>query len=155
MHVRRGRCDTASRCHQTVIHTRLPSVGFTPGTETLRPVVSFGGDPGVPVIQNGKETFPLVPVAVDLYSTAFDIFITPLLFPFIGAFDRVLSRIGHSAADDFEDYSLPRDVRLLRPFEVGRGSTVSGSPRASDFPTAEFGRADAPTGTPIDSEPSI
>ncbi|MGL5139727.1 MAG: Na/Pi cotransporter family protein, partial [Beijerinckiaceae bacterium] len=34
----------------------------------------FGGDPGVPVLVNGKETFPLVPVAVGLYSTAFNIF---------------------------------------------------------------------------------
>ena len=30
----------------------------------------FGGDPSVPVIRDGKETFPLVPVAVGLYSTA-------------------------------------------------------------------------------------
>ena len=56
----------------------------------------FGGDPGVAVIVNGKETFPLVPVAVGLYSTAFNIFNTALMFPFIGVFDRVLSRIGHS-----------------------------------------------------------
>ena len=41
---------------------------------------------------NGKETFPLVPVAVGLYSTAFNIFNTAILFPFIGVFDRVLSQ---------------------------------------------------------------
>jgi phosphate:Na+ symporter len=68
----------------------------------------FGGDPGKAVIENGKETFPLVPVAVGLYSTAFNIFNTAVLFPFIGVFDRVLSRIGHKAGDDEEDYSVPR-----------------------------------------------
>ena len=36
----------------------------------------FGGDPGVAVVVDGKETFPLVPVAVGLYSTAFNIFNT-------------------------------------------------------------------------------
>ena len=59
----------------------------------------FGGDPGVPVIVDGKETFPLVPVAVGLFSTVFNVFNT-LLFPFIGVFERVLSRIGHTAAED-------------------------------------------------------
>jgi len=68
----------------------------------------FGGDPGVPAIVNGKETYPLVPIAVGIYSTAFNIFNTVLMFPFISVFDRVLSRIGHTAADDVEDYSQPR-----------------------------------------------
>ena len=68
----------------------------------------FGGDPGVPVVVDGKETFPLVPVAVGLYSTVFNIFNTALMFPFISVFDRVLSRIGHSELDDVEDYSQPR-----------------------------------------------
>ena len=54
----------------------------------------FGGDPGVPVIRDGKETFPLVPVAVGLYSTAFNIFNTCCCFPFVGVFERVLSRVG-------------------------------------------------------------
>ena len=68
----------------------------------------FGGDPGKAVLDaNGKETFPLVPVAVGLYSTAFNIFNTAVLFPFIGVFERVLSRIGHNVADDEEDYSMP------------------------------------------------
>ena len=73
----------------------------------------FGGDPGVAVIVDGKETFPLVPVAVGLYSTVFNIFNTALMFPFIGVFDRVLSRIGAHANEDVEDYSQPRylDVR--------------------------------------------
>jgi phosphate:Na+ symporter len=68
----------------------------------------FGGDPGVPVMVSGKETFPLVPVAVGLYSTVFNIFNTLLLFPFVGVFERVLSRVGHDVSDDVEDFSQPR-----------------------------------------------
>ncbi|MCA1952339.1 MAG: Na/Pi symporter [Hyphomicrobiales bacterium] len=68
----------------------------------------FGGDPGAAVLVNGKETFPLVPVAVGLYSTFFNIFNTLLLFPFVGVFERVLSRIGHSEADEIEDFSAPK-----------------------------------------------
>jgi phosphate:Na+ symporter len=77
----------------------------------------FGGDPGVPVAREGVETFPLVPVAVGLYSIVFNIFNTVLLFPFVGVFERVLSRIGHSADDDAEDYSVPRflDPRSNEP----------------------------------------
>ncbi len=80
----------------------------------------FGGDPGVPVMVNGKETFPLVPVAVGLYSTAFNIFNTLLLFPFIGVFHAVLSRVGHKMADDKEDYSQSRhlDSRLLKDMSL-------------------------------------
>src|SRR5262245_38435771 len=81
----------------------------------------FGGDPGVPVVVDGKETFPLVPVAVGLYSTFFNIFNTALMFPFINVFERVLSRIGHSDADDVEDYSQPR---YLDPSK--RGQLASG-----------------------------
>jgi phosphate:Na+ symporter len=68
----------------------------------------FGGDPGIPVVVNGKETFPLVPVAVGLYSTFFNVFNTALLFPFVGVFERVLSRVGRTDAEDIEDYSTPR-----------------------------------------------
>ncbi len=68
----------------------------------------FGGDPGVPVMVNGRETFPLVPVAVGLYSTVFNIFNTALLFPFTGVFERVLMKVGASSADDEEDYSVPK-----------------------------------------------
>ena len=68
----------------------------------------FGGDPGEAVIVNGKETFPLVPVAVGLYSTAFNIFNTVLMFPFVNVFYNVLSKIGHSSVEDKEDYSTPR-----------------------------------------------
>ncbi len=81
----------------------------------------FGGDPGVAVVVNGKETFPLVPVAVGLYSTAFNIFNTALMFPFIGVFDRVLSRIGHHVSEDAEDYSQARylDSNLLKDLPKG------------------------------------
>ena len=68
----------------------------------------FGGDPGVPVIRDGHETFPLVPVAVGVYSTAFNVFNTILLFPFVGVFERVLSQVGREATDAAEDYSVPR-----------------------------------------------
>lgn len=67
----------------------------------------FGGDPGAPVIVNGKETFPLVPVAIGLYSTFFNIFNTVLLFPFVGVFERVLMKVGANASDEVEDYSQP------------------------------------------------
>lgn len=67
----------------------------------------FGGDPGVPVIVNGKETFPLVPVAIGLYSTFFNIFNTVLLFPFVGVFERVLMKVGANATDEIEDYTQP------------------------------------------------
>lgn len=84
----------------------------------------FGGDPGVATVINGKETFPLVPVAVGLYSTAFNIFNTALMFPFIGVFDRVLSRIGHHASEDTEDYSQSRylDPSLLKDLPQGVGA---------------------------------
>jgi phosphate:Na+ symporter len=81
----------------------------------------FGGDPGKAVIENGKESFPLVPVAVGIYSTAFNLFNTAVLFPFIGTFERVLSRVGHNAADDEEDYSMPRH---LRPALAGQLQTA-------------------------------
>lgn len=81
----------------------------------------FGGDPSVPVVVNGKETFPLVPVAVGIYSTAFNIFNTVLMFPFIGVFDRVLSRIGHSASDDVEDYSQPRYLDPRKSGDLATG----------------------------------
>jgi phosphate:Na+ symporter len=81
----------------------------------------FGGDPGVPVMRDGKETFPLVPVAVGLYSTAFNVFNTVLLFPFVGVFERVLSRVGRSSTDDLEDYSVTRflDPRHGRELATG------------------------------------
>ena len=69
----------------------------------------FIGDPGVPVTgANGETTYPLVPIAIGVYSTAFNIFNTILLFPFISVFDRVLSRVGANAVDDVEDYAQPK-----------------------------------------------
>jgi phosphate:Na+ symporter len=68
----------------------------------------FGGHPGAPVLRDGEETFPLVPVAVGLYSTSFNIFNTLLLFPFVGVFERVLSQVGRTSAEDVEDYSMSR-----------------------------------------------
>jgi phosphate:Na+ symporter len=81
----------------------------------------FGGDPSVPVIRDGKETFPLVPVAVGLYSTSFNIFNTLLLFPFVGVFERVLSRVGRTTAEDVEDYSLTRFLDPNKGGDLGTG----------------------------------
>lgn len=67
----------------------------------------FGMDVTKSVMVDGKESFPLVPVAVGLYSIGFNIFNTALMFPFIGVFDRVLSRIG-ATRSDAEDYASPR-----------------------------------------------
>lgn len=78
----------------------------------------FGGNPGVPVIVGGKETYPLVPVAIGLYSTFFNIFNVILLYPFVGVFERVLMKVGASALDDVEDYSVPKHLTAeaaLRP----------------------------------------
>jgi phosphate:Na+ symporter len=78
----------------------------------------FGGDPGIPVVVDGKDTFPLVPVAVGLYSTFFNVFNTALLFPFVGVFETVLARIGRTDAEDAEDYSTPKflDRKLAGDF---------------------------------------
>lgn len=81
----------------------------------------FGGDPGVPVMVNGKETFPLVPVAVGLYSTVFNIFNTALLFPFTNVFYNVLSKIGHSSIDDREEYSIPRFLTPAAQKDISTG----------------------------------
>ena len=81
----------------------------------------FGGDPSVPVLRDGKETFPLVPVAVGLYSTSFNIFNTLLLFPFVGVFERVLSRVGHTSSEDVEDYSMSRFLDRGKRHELVTG----------------------------------
>ena len=81
----------------------------------------FGGDPGVATLVNGKETYPLVPVAVGLYSTAFNIFNTALMFPFVNVFYNVLSKIGHSSAEDKEEYSTPRYLTLSAQKELSTG----------------------------------
>ena len=91
---------------------------FFPSMVLLQWVMGwFGGDPGVPVeLRDGVETFPLVPVAVGVYSIGFNIFNTMLLFPFVRVFERVLSRIGHDASDEVEDYSF---TRFLDPAKLG------------------------------------
>lgn len=81
----------------------------------------FGGDPGLPVIVNGKETFPLIPVAIGLYSTFFNIFNTAILFPFVGVFERVLMKVGATAVAEDEDYSQPRH---LAPSAAGDPATA-------------------------------
>jgi phosphate:Na+ symporter len=81
----------------------------------------FGGDPSVPVMRDGKETFPLVPVAVGLYSTSFNIFNTLLLFPFVGVFERVLSRVGHTTSEDVEDYTISRFLDRSKANELVTG----------------------------------
>ncbi|MBL6082277.1 Na/Pi cotransporter family protein [Belnapia sp. T18] len=89
--------------------------------EVLRWVMQwFGGDPGVPVMMNGRESFPLVPVAVGIYSTFFNIFNTLLLFPFIGVFERVLSRVGRDASEDIEDYSTPKHLTSEARSDLGK-----------------------------------
>ena len=59
-----------------------------------------------------------MPVAVGLYSTFFNVFNTLLLFPFIGVFERVLSRVGRTDAEDAEDFSTPKflDRKLASDF---------------------------------------
>lgn len=82
---------------------------FFPSMKLLIWVMGFfGGDPSVPVVRDGKEVFPLVPVAVGVYSTAFNVFNTLILFPFVGTFERVLSKVGHTSDEDREDYSVPK-----------------------------------------------
>ena len=110
----------------------------------------FIGDPGKPTIVDGHETFPLVPVAVGIYSTAFNIFNTALLFPFIGVFERVLSRIGHSAEEDIEDYSIPRFLEarirddLARAVPAVQRETMRYLEGAEKFLAAARGKKTAP-----------
>jgi phosphate:Na+ symporter len=95
---------------------------FFPAMQVLTWVMGFfGGDPGIPVIRDGKETFPLVPVAVGLYSTAFNVFNTLLLFPFVGVFERVLSRVGRTSSEDVEDYSSTRFLDRNAGGDIGTG----------------------------------
>ncbi|KTC41650.1 Na/Pi-cotransporter II-related protein, partial [Pseudomonas putida] len=80
----------------------------------------FGMDVTRTSTVDGKESFPMVPVAVGLYSIGFNIFNTALMFPFIGVFERVLSRIGASRSDA-EDYAVPRHLELL--LDAARGQS--------------------------------
>lgn len=92
---------------------------FFPAIELLKWVMGFfGGDPGTAMVVDGKETYPLVPVAVGLFSIAFNIFNVAILYPFIGVFETTLAKIGHTADEDIEDYSVPRylDRKLVNDF---------------------------------------
>jgi len=80
----------------------------------------FGMDVTRTSTVDGKESFPMVPVAVGLYSIGFNIFNTALMFPFIGVFERVLSRIGASRSDA-EDYAVPRHLDRAALANVNTG----------------------------------
>lgn len=71
----------------------------------------FELSPGKMTVVDGKETFPLVPLAVGVFSIAFNIFNTIALFPFIGVFERILLKVGAKDQADEEDYSLPRFLK--------------------------------------------
>lgn len=60
----------------------------------------------------------MVPVAVGFFSIFFNIFNVLILFPFVGAFERVLRRIGSKNEEDIEDYSIPKylDKDAVRNF---------------------------------------
>ncbi|MGL4238575.1 Na/Pi cotransporter family protein [Tabrizicola sp.] len=83
-------------------------------------LANWGIDPGAAVIVDGQETFPGVPIAVGAFSIVFNIFNLLILFPFVNTFERFLSRVGHSKADDIEDYSIPRflDKKLVADFDA-------------------------------------
>lgn len=82
---------------------------FFPAIWILGMVLNMWGiDPGAPVVIDGQETFPGVPIAVGAFSIVFNIFNMIILFPFVSTFERVLSRVGHTSAEDIEDYSVPR-----------------------------------------------
>ena len=68
----------------------------------------FGGDPGVAGHGQRQGNLPLGAGGGGPLLDRFNIFNTALLFPFIGVFERVLSKVGHSSADDEEEYSQPR-----------------------------------------------
>lgn len=83
-------------------------------------LAAWGIDPGAPVIVDGQETFPGVPIAIGIFSIVFNIFNVLILFPFVNTFERVLSRVGHSMEEDVEDYSIPRflDKKLIANFNA-------------------------------------
>ena len=67
----------------------------------------FGGDPGVPVIVDGKETFPLVPVAVGS-SRSSSTSSTPRCCSRSSASSSGSSRASDAPREDVEDFSVPR-----------------------------------------------
>lgn len=113
-----------------VIGVAVVLVLFFPAIWALREALGMWGiDPGAPVLVEGQETFPGVPIAIGIFSIVFNIFNMLILFPFVNTFERVLSRVGHTEDEEIEDYSMPRflDKTLLGHFEealpaVGRES---------------------------------
>ncbi len=111
----------------------------------------FGGDPGVPVIIDGKETFPLVPVAVGLYSTSFNIFNTALLFPSSACSSACCRRSATQLAGRHRGLlaaALPRPRRAQGP-RRGRSATSRTRPAATSQAAGLFlaiarGEPDAP-----------
>ncbi|SMO80500.1 phosphate:Na+ symporter [Paracoccus laeviglucosivorans] len=92
---------------------------FFPAIWLLKTMLGIWGiDPGAVVMVDGNETYPGVPIVIGIFSIVFNIFNVLILFPFVNTFDRVLSRVGHSEADDIEDYSVPRflDRKLIADF---------------------------------------
>ncbi|WP_394276305.1 Na/Pi cotransporter family protein [Luteococcus sp.] len=67
----------------------------------------FGIDPAAPTVVDGQQTFPMVPVAVGVFSIIFNIFNVLIMFPFIGTFERVLSKVGVDENVP-EEYAVPR-----------------------------------------------
>lgn len=110
----------------------------------------FGGNPGRAVMVDGQETYPLVPVAVGLFSIFFNIFNVLILFPFVNTFERVLSRVGHTDAEDAEDYSAPRylDPKKKEQFSAAVPAVQNETQRALEggtvFLAIARGHDDAP-----------
>jgi phosphate:Na+ symporter len=110
------------------------------------------GDPGTPVTVNGVETFPLVPVAVGAYSTAFNIFNTLLMFPFIGVFERVLKNVGRTDAEDIEDYSIAKylDPKNLKDLPLAMSSVEKEMHRHLEGAAVMLAIAEEKVGAPKD-----
>jgi len=92
---------------------------FFPAIWLLQAALAMWGiDPGASVVVGGQETFPGIPLAVGVFSIVFNIFNVVILFPFLGTFERVLLRVGHSIDDDIEDYLVPRFLDKTRVSDV-------------------------------------
>ncbi len=107
---RHRRAASSWRCSSCAMGARCSTV-----------MACFGVDPGTPVIVDGKETFPGVPIAVGIFSIVFNIFNMIILFPFVGTFERCSAAIGHT--------ERRRRRGLLGPRYLSAGA-------AADFNTA-------------------
>lgn len=128
---------------------------FFPAIQVLTWVMGFfGGDPGVPVVVDGNETFPLVPVAVGLFSIFFNIFNVVILFPFVNVFERVLSRIGHTDEEDLEDYSIPKylDTKVVDNYAAAVPAMRNEIARALDGGAILLDSARGTKGAPDDPD---